>query len=171
MLMTYESTAGLTTVGFRIVNDDKTQDAALTTVGVTEISAGCYAVNLAATKAGKTIQWYEGASYVVSERISVEPDNAGITAAKTAAEAVRNAYVGSGDKQVRLVIKNTQGVAIGDAEVSVSSDATGDTVILGPVTTTAQGKTPILMLNAGTYYRWAAKAGENFSNPQSFVVA
>lgn len=69
MLMTYDSTAGLTTVGYAIINDDKTTDTALTTTGVTEMQSGSYGVNLADSKAGKTIQWYEDSVYQVSERI------------------------------------------------------------------------------------------------------
>lgn len=88
MLMTFESTAGLTTVGYRIVNDDKTEDTALTQTGVTEVQPGGYGVNLADSKAGKTIQWYEGATYYVSERIPTLPDNAGLAAVTAATDTL-----------------------------------------------------------------------------------
>lgn len=77
---------------------------------------------------------------------------------------------GSGDKQVQLVIKNTGGVAVPDTEVTVTTDAAGSLYEAGPVHTDAFGKTPILMLASGTYYRWASKSGETFTNPQLFTV-
>lgn len=166
------SASGLVgTLGVTVV-DDATGAVvvARSTAGITEPVAGSAVYWHAAPAVGQTLVWTETAGgYGAADPPA--PDNAGIAAAKATAEAVKNAYIGSGDKQVRLVVKNTLGVAIGDAEVLVSSDAAGDTVICGPVTTNAQGKTPVLMLNAGTYYRWASKSGETFTNPQPFTVA
>lgn len=72
MLIRYESTAGLTTVGYRILNADKTVYAALTTTGVTEISPGGYGVTVPDSDlAGRTVEWYEGSTYTVSESFPV----------------------------------------------------------------------------------------------------
>lgn len=82
MLIRYESTAGLTTVGIRILNADKTEYAALTTAGVTEVSPGGYGVTVAdSVLAGRTVEWYEGATYSVAESFpSVVADAASIKA-------------------------------------------------------------------------------------------
>ena len=88
MLMTYDSTAGLTTVGYAIINDDKTTDTALTTTGVTEMQSGSYGVNLADSKAGKTIQWYEGATYQVSDRIPYLSDASAIATVVAATDTL-----------------------------------------------------------------------------------
>lgn len=68
MQIRYDSTAGLTNVGYRILNADKTEYAALTTTGVTEVSPGGYGVTVADdVLAGRTVEWYEGATYSVAE--------------------------------------------------------------------------------------------------------
>lgn len=61
------------------------------------------------------------------------------------------------------------GSPIGGAEVIVTSDAPGTTVIDRGVTG-IDGKV-IFVLPPGTYYLWRAKAGWTFANPDAEVVA
>lgn len=85
----YFTVAGLTTVGFSTENDSGTELTALTTEGATETLAGRYTVDVTE---GVTVNWYEGATFIVSERANeipltpsayVAPDNAGIAAIPT----------------------------------------------------------------------------------------
>lgn len=87
MRMHYYAVAGLANVGFSTENDAGVEQSARTTVGVTESPPGRYTVDVAE---GLTVNWYEGTTYIVSERAErplpaasyVAPDNAGIAAVK-----------------------------------------------------------------------------------------
>ena len=78
--------------------------------------------------------------------------------------------VGSGSTSTTLVIKDGSNNAIQDCEVWVSNDVAGSNVVAGTIETNAQGEVTFL-LDPCSYYRWAQKAGQNFTNPKSFVVA
>lgn len=69
MRMHYFTVAGLTTVGFSTEDDAGVEQSALTTVGVTETLPGRYTVDVTE---GLTVNWYEGATFSVSER-AVKP--------------------------------------------------------------------------------------------------
>lgn len=61
--------------------------------------------------------------------------------------------------------------AIPDAEVWVTSDEGGATVIASGRTNAFGAMMPVPHLDAGTYYFWAQKSGFNFTNPDTEVVA
>jgi len=56
------------------------------------------------------------------------------------------------------------------AEIWVSSNSTGTTVVAGTLSTNSSGQATF-MLDAGSYYLWVQAAGWNFTNPQAFVVS
>ena len=77
---------------------------------------------------------------------------------------------GSGADEVTLTIDDDAGDPISDADVWISTDESGATVVAGTLQTNAVGEVTF-MLDAGvTYFCWRQKDGENFSNPQSFVA-
>ena len=67
------------------------------------------------------------------------------------------------------VTVNSGGNPVDGAEVWVTTDAAGNSVIAGTLVTDAFGRVTFT-LDAGTYYLWAQKAGVNFTNPVSFEV-
>ena len=79
--------------------------------------------------------------------------------------------VGSGADAVTLTILEDDGsTPIADADVWVSTDSAGSTVVAGTLQTNSLGKATF-QLDAGvTYYRWVQKDGLNFTNPTSFVA-
>lgn len=58
---------------------------------------------------------------------------------------------------------------IANAQVWITTDASGDKVIASGVTDSSGQVT--FYLNAGTYYVWRQKAGWNFSNPDTETVS
>jgi len=56
------------------------------------------------------------------------------------------------------------------AEIWVTSNSTGTTVVAGTLSTNSSGQATF-MLDAGSYYLWVQAAGWNFTNPQAFVVS
>jgi len=57
-----------------------------------------------------------------------------------------------------------------NVQVWVTTDEEGLNVIAGTLITNASGQVTF-MLDAGTYYVWREKAGENFTNPQEWSVS
>lgn len=76
---------------------------------------------------------------------------------------------GSGDYPWELTLTTSGGTPIADASVKVSTDSAANNVVAGPIRTNDFGKVTFY-LDAGIYYRWAFKAGVNFTNPQTFTV-
>ena len=70
----------------------------------------------------------------------------------------------------RIIVKTSTGTRIGGAEVWITSDAAGQNMIAGILSTNDQGEVDF-RLTAGTYYVWRAHEDHTFSNPQSLVVA
>lgn len=77
---------------------------------------------------------------------------------------------GAGADDVTLILKDGSNNPIADAQVWISSDADGSTVVAGTLTTNDLGRVTFKLDDGETYYRWAHKSGENFNNPQSFVA-
>ena len=65
---------------------------------------------------------------------------------------------------------NVAGNPEAGVDVWGSTDSAGANVVAGTLATDAFGKATF-MLDPGTYYLWAQKAGSNFSNPTSFTVS
>lgn len=65
---------------------------------------------------------------------------------------------------------NLDGSPAPGVKVWVSTDVTGSNVVAGTLFTNNVGQATFL-LNPGTYYLWASKAGINFTNPQGFTVS
>ena len=85
--------------------------------------------------------------------------------------ALERAPTGSGAGSIaHTVTINAGGNPQDGAEVYVTSDSAGTTVVAGTLHTNAQGKATF-QLDAGTYYLWVQKAGVNFTNPTSFTVS
>ena len=103
------------------------------------------------------------------------------SAASDAQEAIRDrgdaAWVtgaggvaGSGADAVTLTIEDDDGDPVANADVWISTDEAGDTVVAGSLSSNDVGEVEF-MLDAGvTYYCWRAKAGINFDNPATFVA-
>jgi hypothetical protein len=68
-----------------------------------------------------------------------------------------------------LTVHDSGGHDVADATVWVTSDIAGATVIQSG-TTSATGTIAFTLTAGTTYYRWATKAGMNFTNPQAFVA-
>ena len=59
---------------------------------------------------------------------------------------------------------------IAGAEVWVTSNSAGTTVVAGVLLTNSSGQSTF-MVDAGSYYLWVQAPGWNFTNPQTFVVS
>lgn len=99
-------------------------------------------------------------------------------AANTAAKSVDDVFSaigtggdspGSGADLVTLTIKK-DGIGLPDAQVWVSSDSTGNTVVAGTKLTNSEGKVSFLLDAGSTYYLWMQKDGVNPILGQSFVA-
>jgi len=77
--------------------------------------------------------------------------------------------LGSGAISHEITV-NVGGSPSDGVEVWVSTDASGNNVVAGTLVTDAFGKATF-MLDAGSYYLWAQKAGTNFTNPTTFSVS
>ena len=77
--------------------------------------------------------------------------------------------VGSGSTSHEVTV-NVAGSPEAGVDVWVSTDSAGSNVVAGTLVTDAFGKATF-MLDSGTYYLWAQKAGANFTNPTSFTVS
>ena len=78
--------------------------------------------------------------------------------------------MGSGSNEVQLTVTDANADAVPDVAVHVTSDKAGTVTVAGPVMTDANGQTPTLNLDAGTFYRWAVKTGWTFTNPTAITV-
>ena len=79
--------------------------------------------------------------------------------------------VGGGSLEVTITITDADSNPIPNANVYLTSDAAGTTIIAGPVLTNASGVTPTLSVDAGTVYRWCSAADYTFTNPESVVIS
>ena len=77
--------------------------------------------------------------------------------------------IGSGSTSHEVTV-NVAGSPEAGVDVWVSTDSAGTNVVAGTLVTDAFGKATF-MLDPGTYYLWAQKAGSNFTNPTSFTVS
>ena len=86
-----------------------------------------------------------------------------------------NALTGGGTPIGSGAISHTVTVNVGGnpadgVEVWVSTDSSGNNVVAGTLVTDAFGNATF-MLDAGSYYLWAQRAGTNFNNPAPFSVS
>jgi hypothetical protein len=77
--------------------------------------------------------------------------------------------IGSGADSVTLNIKEG-GDNVPDAQVWVTSDSAGATVVAGTVTTNSSGDVTFMLDAGSTYYLWMQKDGYNSIQGQSFVA-
>ena len=68
-----------------------------------------------------------------------------------------------------LYVTGTTDPIIG-ADVWITSDSGGATMVAGPLQTNGSGQVTFY-LDAGTYYVWRQKAGYNFDNPETWEVS
>ena len=61
-------------------------------------------------------------------------------------------------------------IPIAGAEVWITSNSAGTTVVAGTLLTNGSGQSTF-MVDAGSYYLWVQATGWNFTNPQAFVVS
>ena len=78
--------------------------------------------------------------------------------------------IGSGALECVWTQKDDDENPMDNVQVWITTDEAGTNVIAGTLITNAQGKVTF-MLDAGTYYVWREKAGENFTNPQEWPVS
>lgn len=79
---------------------------------------------------------------------------------------------GPGASAVTLTVHDADSNPVADAEVWISTDADGTTVVAGTLRTGDDGATvtPFMLTAGATYYAWRRKAGVNFTNPATFVA-
>jgi hypothetical protein len=77
---------------------------------------------------------------------------------------------GSGSIEWDVTVNTSGGSPISGVQVWVTTDAAGDDVVAGTLTTDNFGVVTF-MLDAGTYYVWQQLGGYNFTNPQEITVA
>ena len=65
---------------------------------------------------------------------------------------------------------NSDGTPVSGAEVWVSQDVTGVSIVAGTLHTNSAGQATF-MLDPGYYYLWANKPGVQFNSPQGFTVS
>lgn len=90
-------------------------------------------------------------------------------------EGVREDQFKDGDAYGAGAVSHTvtitsDGTAVSGAEVWVSQDVTGVSIVAGTLHTNTAGQVTF-MLDPGSYYLWASKSGVQFSNPQVFTVS
>jgi hypothetical protein len=78
--------------------------------------------------------------------------------------------VGSGAVSTTIEILDSSNNPIDGVEVWITTDSAGSNVVAGTLVTDAFGYATF-MLDVGAYYRWAQKAGYNFTNPAAFSVS
>lgn len=76
---------------------------------------------------------------------------------------------GTGNIKKTYTVKDGDGNPMDNVEVWVTSDEAGTHIVASGITN-IQGEVDFY-LNAGTYYVWSQKAGYNFTNPDTEVVA
>ena len=79
-----------------------------------------------------------------------------------------NAY-GAGAVSHTVTI-TSDGTVVAGAEVWVSQDVTGVSIVAGTLHTNSAGQVTF-MLDPGSYYLWANKSGVQFNSPQGFTVS
>jgi hypothetical protein len=96
---------------------------------------------------------------------------AGHAGVGTAGAALAAAGGGSGTGAITwtYTLTTPTGTAIGDAEVWVTSDEAGATIVASGRTNASGVVT--FYLDAGDYYIWSQKVGYNFTNPDEETVS
>jgi len=157
------------TPGYTILNADKTTHQARATAGITDLGGGEYGVEVAnATLADRVVRWDTGETVprYATEMFALTSEALDI-AAILSAVTVTSAGVGAIEWSYTLA--EDDDTPISDAEVWITSDVGGSTVIASGRTNSYGVVT--FTLDAGTVYVWSQKSGYNFSNPDTEVVA
>jgi len=157
-----------------IVNSRKDQDV-LNANGST-VSSGVYTIELDTSDTAIIGDLTEGTTQNRIARLKFTWDDGDST--RTGREefffpvekAIEAIGVGSGSNEVQLTVTDANADAVPDVAVHVTSDKAGTVTVAGPVMTDANGQTPTLNLDAGTFYRWAVKTGWTFTNPTAITV-
>lgn len=76
----------------------------------------------------------------------------------------------AGGSNVTLTINDDDTNPIADAEVWITSDSDGDTVVQGTKRTDTNGQVTFLLDDGISYYAWRQKSGYNFTNPVQFTA-
>lgn len=108
-----------------------------------------------------TTRWFELAA--------LKPATADRTIDVDASGQVIVASSPGGTSKVYTLTDSVSGLPIADVHVWVSTDTAGANVVASGYTDVSGQVT--FMLDAGTYYLWRQKAGYNFVNPDTEVVA
>ena len=95
--------------------------------------------------------------------------DAGISSRLAASAYVPSSGAGAIAYTVTLLQPGTV-IPIAGAEVWITSDSAGTTVVAGTLLTNSSGQSTF-MVDAGSYYLWVQATGWNFTNPQAFVVS
>ncbi len=77
---------------------------------------------------------------------------------------------GPGSTSYIITIQDGSGNPITGAEVWISTDQAGSTVVAGTLVTNDSGQVTFLLDSGVTYYAWRDSADYNFTNPQQFTV-
>lgn len=143
-----------------------TLDAAVT-VTVANLATGLYSAVCTLPSgyaAGDSVQVVVSATVGgVTASLSID---LGVLDSKRAGE-----LVGSGADQVTVTITDSAtSNPIADADVWVTADAAGTSVVAGTLQTNSQGKATFLLDAGTTYYLWAQKNGINSIAGTAFVA-
>lgn len=88
-------------------------------------------------------------------------------------EAIRNAldtnFGGAGATEITLTITFDDDSPIADADVWITADLAGDTIVAGTKQTNSSGEVIFYLDTGVTYYRWVQKDGYTFNNPKTFT--
>jgi len=130
-------------------------------------------------------EWYSGAIVVHTVASGQQFDNLATASALAVVDGIvddilvdtgttlpaliTSTNIGSGAISHTINIE-VGGVDIAGADVWITSDVGGATVVAGTLSTDAFGNATF-MLDAGTYYVWVQKAGYNFTNPVTITVS
>ena len=84
--------------------------------------------------------------------------------------AAGEVLVGVGADSVTVTIA-VGGVAVADADVWITSDAAGTSVVAGTLQTDSNGRITFMLDHGATYYLWMQKDGVNSIKGERFVAA
>ena len=152
------------TLTYNVVDSQDADLLAASSAGVTEFPAGSGIYHKRITTWDPTwigrIIWRDGSSGVghfVEEAFDAMP-------------ATATALLGSGAAQHTVTVTKEGGVAVADADVWVTSDSAGTSVVAGTLQTNSQGKATFLLDAGVTYYLWMEKDGVNPILGEAFVA-
>jgi len=175
------SKAGLSTVGYTLLNADGTEYTARTVTSVIDQGYGAYNVEVVfASPWMGMIIWDTGDVDIkrATEGINIVAGaSVDVNAVATAVDVLLSTNHGSGSwgsdavvspVPVKFTVEYGEKLLDGVA-VYVTTDVEGLSVVAGPFVTDAFGNVTFL-LDPGTYYVWKQLSGYNFTNPETVTV-